>query len=54
VGINDIKFRSIVGNVLKGIVTDLLKAFLGNGSIDTFELVTVENVSQWTNIIARC
>jgi hypothetical protein len=36
------------------IVTDLIKAFLGNGSVNTFQRATVEDVSQWTNVIARC
>jgi hypothetical protein len=36
------------------IVTDLLKAFLGNGSVNMFQRATVEDVSQWTNVIARC
>jgi hypothetical protein len=31
-------------------VTDLLKAFLGNGSVKTFQRVTMEDVSQWTNV----
>jgi hypothetical protein len=35
------------------IVTDLLKAFLGNGSVNTFQHATMENVSQWTNVITR-
>jgi hypothetical protein len=36
------------------IVTDLLKAFLGNGSVNTFRRATMEDMSQWTNVIARC
>jgi hypothetical protein len=36
------------------IVTELLKAFLGNGSVNTFQRATVEDVPQWTNVIARC
>jgi hypothetical protein len=36
------------------IVKDLLKAFLGNGTVNTFQRATMEDVSQWTNIIARC
>jgi hypothetical protein len=28
------------------IVTDLLKAFLGNGSVNTFQPATIEDVSQ--------
>jgi hypothetical protein len=36
------------------IVTDLLKAFLGNVSVNTFQRATMEDVSQWTNVIARC
>jgi hypothetical protein len=35
-------------------VTDLLKAFLDNGSVNTFQRATMEAVSQWTNVIARC
>jgi hypothetical protein len=38
----------------KNIVTDLLKPFLGNGSVNTFQRATMEDVSQWTNVIARC
>jgi hypothetical protein len=36
------------------VITDLLKAFLGNGSVNTFQRAIVEDVSQWTNPIARC
>jgi hypothetical protein len=36
------------------IVTDLLKPFLSNGSVNTFQRATIEDVSQWTNVIARC
>jgi hypothetical protein len=36
------------------IVTDLPRAFLGNGSVNTFQRSTVEDVSQWTNVTARC
>jgi hypothetical protein len=36
------------------IVTDLLKAFLHNGSVNTFQRTTMENVFQWTNVIGRC
>jgi hypothetical protein len=36
------------------IVTDLLKAFLGDGSVNMIQRATVEDVSQWTNVIARC
>jgi hypothetical protein len=39
--------------VINDIVTDLLKAFLGNGSVNTFQRATMEAVSQWTNIVAR-
>jgi hypothetical protein len=35
-------------------VTDSLKAFLGNGSVNTFQRATMETVSQWTNVTARC
>jgi hypothetical protein len=31
-------------------VTDLLKAFLGNGSVNTFQHTMMEDVSQWTNV----
>jgi hypothetical protein len=41
-----------VGNS-NNIVTDLRKAFLGNGSVNTFQRSTMEDVSQWTNIVAR-
>jgi hypothetical protein len=40
--------------VRNDIVTDLLKAFLSNGSVNTFERATMEAVSQRTNVIARC
>jgi hypothetical protein len=33
---------------------DLLKALLGNGSVNTFQRAKLETVSQWTNFIARC
>jgi hypothetical protein len=36
------------------IVTDLLKAFLGNSLVNMFQCATMEDVSQWTNVIARC
>jgi hypothetical protein len=36
------------------IVTVLLKASIGNHSVNTFQRATVEDVSQWTNVIARC
>jgi hypothetical protein len=36
------------------IVTNLLKAFLGNGSVKAFQRATMEDVSKWTNVIARC
>jgi hypothetical protein len=32
------------------VVTDLLEAFLGNGSVNTFQRVTMEAVSQWTHV----
>jgi hypothetical protein len=35
----------------QGIVT---KAFLGYGSVNTFQRETVKDVSQWTNVIACC
>jgi hypothetical protein len=35
-------------------VTDFLKKFLGNGSVNTFQRATMAAVSQWTNVIARC
>jgi hypothetical protein len=40
--------------VSNDIVTDLLKAFLGNALVYTFQRATMETVSQWTNVIARC
>jgi hypothetical protein len=36
------------------IVMDLFKAFLGNGLVNTFQCATMEDVSQWTNVIAHC
>jgi hypothetical protein len=36
------------------IVTDLLKAFLGNGPVNTFQCATMEDVSQWMNVMAHC
>jgi hypothetical protein len=36
------------------IVSGLLKAFLGNGSLNTFQRAIMEDVPQWTNVIARC
>jgi hypothetical protein len=38
----------------ENIVTDLIKAFLGCGSVNRLERTTLEAVSQWTNVIARC
>jgi hypothetical protein len=35
-------------------VLDLLKVFLGNGSVNTFQRATVEDVCQWMNVIAHC
>jgi hypothetical protein len=35
-----------------GNVMDLLKAFLGNGSLNTFQRATMEDVAQSTNVIA--
>jgi hypothetical protein len=35
-------------------VTDLLNALLGKGLVNTFQCATMETVSQWTNVIARC
>jgi hypothetical protein len=32
---------------------DFLKAFLGNDSVNTFRCATMEDVSQWTNVIDR-
>jgi hypothetical protein len=34
-------------------VTEFLKAFLGNGSVNTFHRTTMEDVSQWKNVIVR-
>jgi hypothetical protein len=39
---------------ISSIVTDLLKAFLGNGSVNTFKRLTMEDVSQWASVTARC
>jgi hypothetical protein len=36
------------------ITTGLCNPFLGNGSVNTFQRATMEDVSQWTNVIARC
>jgi hypothetical protein len=36
------------------IVTDLLKAFLGHVLVNRFQRASMEDVSQWTNVIARC
>jgi hypothetical protein len=36
------------------ILTDLLKASLDNGSVNTFQRATMEGMSQWTNVIPRC
>jgi hypothetical protein len=36
------------------IVTELLKMFLGNGLVNTFKHATMEDVSRWMNVIARC
>jgi hypothetical protein len=33
---------------------DMIKALLGNGSVNMFQRATMETVSQWTNVIARC
>jgi hypothetical protein len=35
-------------------VTDLLKAFLGNGSVNTFQCAIMEDGPLWTNDITRC
>jgi hypothetical protein len=34
----------------ENIVMDLLKAFLGNSSVNMFQRATMEDVSQWTNV----
>jgi hypothetical protein len=36
------------------IVMDLINALPGNGSVNTFQRATMEAVSQWTTVIARC
>jgi hypothetical protein len=41
-------------NAIFNIVTDLFIAFLGNGSVNMFQCATVKDVSQWTDVIARC
>jgi hypothetical protein len=43
-----------IGIIHVSIVTDLHKAFLDNGSVNTFHRTTMEDVSQWTNVVARC
>jgi hypothetical protein len=35
-------------------VTDLINALRGNGSVNRFQHATMEAVSQWANVIARC
>jgi hypothetical protein len=40
--------------LLFNIATDLKKALPGNGSVNTSQRATMETVSQWTNVIARC
>jgi hypothetical protein len=40
--------------VSMSIVTDLLKAFLGNGLVNTLQRAAMEDVSQWTNVITLC
>jgi hypothetical protein len=35
-------------------VTDLINALPCNGSVNTHQRATMEAVSQWTNVIARC
>jgi hypothetical protein len=30
------------------------RSFLGNGFVNTFQRATMEDVSQWMNVIARC
>jgi hypothetical protein len=45
---------SYLSKIHFNIATDLLKAFLGNGSVNTFQRATMEAMSQLTNVIARC
>jgi hypothetical protein len=45
---------NIVNDGDNDIVRDLIKNFPGNGSVYTFQRVTMETVSQWANVIARC
>jgi hypothetical protein len=55
-----ILFRSLITrivmmrNISVNIVPDLRKPFLGNGSANTFQCATMEDVSQWTNVKSRC
>jgi hypothetical protein len=35
-------------------VTDLFKEFLDNGLVNTFQRASMEGMSQWTDVIARC
>jgi hypothetical protein len=35
-------------------LTDLLKALLDIGSVNTFQRARMENMFQWTNVMARC
>lgn len=39
---------------IKILLTDLLKAFLGNGSVNIFQHATMEALSQWMKVIAHC
>jgi hypothetical protein len=45
--------QHVTPNTRNEIVTDLPIAFLGNGSVNTFQRATMEDVSQWTNLTAR-
>jgi hypothetical protein len=39
---------------LFNIIANLLKAFLCNGLVNTFQHATVADVSKWINVIAFC
>jgi hypothetical protein len=51
-----ILFNKCIYDTLRliSIVTDLLKAFLCNSSVHMFLCATMETVSHWMNVAARC
>jgi hypothetical protein len=52
--VSKIKEVSVFQPTCHNMVKDLINALLGNSSINTFQCATVEVVSQWMNVIARC